>query len=150
MVWRFCVAQDWPTVAFTVLATDADDTMIERAKAGCYGRSSLKELPEGWVERAFIRRGDLFCVASAYRDGIEFALHDIRQVLPEGPFDLILCRNLVFTYFDEMLQRRIADRLRKRLCVGGFFVLGSHEALPADVGGFALVGANPGIYRREA
>jgi chemotaxis protein methyltransferase CheR len=150
MVWRFCVAQDWPTVSLTVLATDADDTMIERAKEGCYGRSSLKELPEGWVERAFIRRGALFCVAPLFREAIEFALQDIRQSMPEGPFDLILCRNLVFTYFDELLQRRIADRLRERLGVGGFLVLGSHEALPPDVGGFAQGGAKPGIYRREA
>jgi chemotaxis methyl-accepting protein methylase len=31
--------------------------------------------------------------------------------MPNGLFDLILCRNLVFTYFDEALQRRISGQL---------------------------------------
>jgi chemotaxis protein methyltransferase CheR len=70
--------------------------------------------------------------------------------MPNGLFDLILCRNLVFTYFDEALQRRILGQLRERLRPGGFLVLGSHEALPADAGGFVLVAPNLPVYRREA
>ena len=52
--WRLCVVQNWPTLQLAVIATDADKTMIERAKAACYSRSSLKDLPQEWVERAFI------------------------------------------------------------------------------------------------
>ena len=44
--WRLCIGQDWPTLQLAVIATDADKTMIERAKAACYSRSSLKELPQ--------------------------------------------------------------------------------------------------------
>jgi chemotaxis protein methyltransferase CheR len=69
--------------------------------------------------------------------------------MPDGPFDLILCRNLVFTYFDEALQRRISEQLRERLRPGGFLVLGVHEALPAGVGGFGLIAPNLPIYRQE-
>ena len=69
--------------------------------------------------------------------------------MPDGPFDLILCRNLVFTYFDEAPQRRISEKLRERLRPGGFLVLGGHEALPAGVGGFGLIAPNLPIYRRE-
>ena len=39
-------------------------------------------------------------------------LTDIRRSMHDGPFDLILCRNLVFTYFDEAMQRRVADQLQ--------------------------------------
>lgn len=123
--------------------------MIERAKTGCYGRSSFRELPQDWVERAFIRCGPLFCVAPEFRKGVEFALQDIRQSMPAGPFDLILCRNLVFTYFDDALQRSVANQLRERLHVGGFLVIGSHELVPTDLDGFTLVGPTPGVYRRE-
>jgi chemotaxis protein methyltransferase CheR len=147
--WRLCIAQDWPTLRLTVIATDADKTMIERAKAACYSRSSLKDLPQAWVERAFTRHGPLFCLAAEFREGVQLKLQDIRQSMPEGPFDLILCRNLVFTYFDEMLQRRIAEQLRERLPPGSFLVVGSHEALPADLGGFDLIAEKPGIYRRN-
>jgi chemotaxis protein methyltransferase CheR len=59
IVWRFAGAQDWPRLGLSVIATDADDILIERAKAACYTRSSLKDLPPQWVEQAFIRRGPL-------------------------------------------------------------------------------------------
>ena len=58
--------------------------------------------------------------------------------MPDGPFDLILCRNLVFTYFDEALQRRISKQLRERLRPGGFRP-GSPRSLPAGVGGFGFI-----------
>lgn len=32
---------------------------------------------------------------------------DIRLAEPEGAFDLILCRNLAFTYFEPGLQKEI-------------------------------------------
>jgi chemotaxis protein methyltransferase CheR len=70
--------------------------------------------------------------------------------MPGSPFDLILCRNLVFTYFDEALQRRISDQPRERLRPTGFLVLGGHETLPAEAGGLVLTAVKLGIYRREA
>jgi chemotaxis protein methyltransferase CheR len=150
MAWRFCVAQDWPGLGLSVIATDADETMIKRAEAACYTRSSLRELPQGWLDQAFIRSGDRFCVIPEFRESVEFALEDIRRSMPAGPFDLILCRNLVFTYFDETLQRQISDQLLERLRPTGFLVLGSHENLPASTGGVVRIGAKLGIYRWEA
>ncbi|MGE5570332.1 MAG: CheR family methyltransferase [Rhodospirillales bacterium] len=61
--------------------------------------------------------------------------------MPEGPFELILCRNLVFTYFAEDIQREIAGRLASCLAAGGFLVLGIHESAP----GFRRLA--PGIFR---
>lgn len=149
MAWRFCVAPGWPAVGFTVIASDAEATMIERAKAACYNPSSLKELPHEWRERGFIRRDAVFCLVPEFRLDIRFLQQDIRRSMPDGPFDLILCRNLVFTYFDETLQRRLTSQLYKRLLPGGCLVLGSHEALPAGTGGFGLLTPNLPIYRRE-
>jgi chemotaxis protein methyltransferase CheR len=147
--WRLCVVQNWPTLQLAVIATDADKTMIERAKAACYSRSSLKDLPQAWVERAFTRHGPLCCLAAKFREGVQLELQDIRHSMPECRFDLILCRNLVFTYFDEALQCRIAEQLRERLRPGSFLVVGSHEALAADLGGLDPITEKPGIYRRR-
>jgi chemotaxis protein methyltransferase CheR len=71
--------------------------MIERAKAACYARSSLKDLPPQWVEQAFTRRDPLFRLREEFREGVQFELRDIRRSMPDGPFDLTLCRNLAFT-----------------------------------------------------
>jgi chemotaxis protein methyltransferase CheR len=149
MIWRFCMAQDWPTLSFTVIATDADDIMIERAKAACYARSSLKDLPPHWVEQAFTRCGPLFCLKAEFREGVQFDVQDIRQSVPDGSFDLILGRNLAFTYFDEVLQRHISDQLRERLRRGGFLVLGMHETLPGEASGLKRISLNLPVYRRK-
>jgi chemotaxis methyl-accepting protein methylase len=103
-----------------VIATDADETMIERANAACYTASSLKDLPEESVGRAFTRSGPLFCLTPEFRKGVELVQQDIRREMPNGTFDLILCRNLVFSYFDEGLQRRISGQLRERLRPAAF------------------------------
>ena len=105
-----------------------------RARAACYPASSLKRLPRAWREAAFERRNDGYCLHAAYRHGVEFLRQDIRNEMPEGPFDLILCRNLVFTYFDEAAQRDALRRLLERLCPGGALVIGSHETLPHGSG----------------
>jgi hypothetical protein len=52
--------------------------------------------------------------------------------MPPGPFDLIFCRNLAFTYFAEDVQLRIAEGLRTRLVTGGLLVLASTSLLLAS------------------
>jgi chemotaxis protein methyltransferase CheR len=44
-----------------------------------------------------------------------------------------MCRNLVFTYFDESLQQQTLARMLTRLRDGGALVVGRRESLPADV-----------------
>lgn len=56
--------------------------------------------------------------------------------MPEGPFDLVLCRNLALTYFEPRLQMRVTRNLAARLRPGGYLVIGAHEALPAGLAGF--------------
>lgn len=59
---------------------------------------------------------------------LQWALpQDIRRELPDGRFDLILCRNLVFTYFAAAERGRITDTLLSRLRPGGYLVPGAHE-----------------------
>jgi len=67
--------------------------------------------------------------------------------MPKGPFQLVLCRNLAFTYFDDALQRRVLDGISARVPAGGFLVTGVHESLP-DGAAFARIAARLPIYVR--
>ena len=46
----------------------------------------------------------------------------IRPAMPEGPFSLVLCRDLISTCFDEAMQRRLTGQLHDQLWPGGYLV----------------------------
>lgn len=152
LMWRLSVQPAFPGIALQVTATDVDDTVLARARAACYRASSLKRLPAAWRAQAFTPADTGYCLHAAYRAGVEFLRQDIRETLPAGTHELILCRNLVFTYFDEPFQRAILDRLIGHLAPGGALVIGRQERLPADGHGLASwPGAERlGIYRLAA
>lgn len=129
-----------------IVATDADEHMLDRARRGCYRQSSLRELPVVW-RTAFQQSGDDLCLRAAYRVAVRFLQQDIRTEQPHGSFDLILCRNLAFTYYAVPVQATIARRLSEALVPGGFLVLGSHESLPQPSAG--LVQERPWLYRED-
>lgn len=135
LAWHFCAAPLFPEATLHVVATDMLEEMLARAHNACYPFSSLKRLPEAWRMRAFEHAAGNYCLRAKYRQGVEFVRQDIRAALPEGRFSLILCRNLVFTYFDESTQRQILERLLARLLPGGALVIGRREALPPGTEG---------------
>lgn len=132
ILWDRHVARRDPRVELHILATDADERVLERARLAEYPASSLRSAPAEWRTAVFTGSEGTFRLADTYRHGVEFRCQDIRAVMPDGPFDLILCRNLVFTYFDASLQRTIAGGLRARLRPGGEIVVGAHERLPPE------------------
>ena len=122
-----------------IIGSDADPIVLCRAEKGCFSSSSLKDVPARWREIAFARDGDRYCVRAEYREGLAFLFQDIRSEIPAGFFDLILCRNLVFTYFDIERQRETLDRIAAALRDGGYLVIGAHETLPDDGRGFTPI-----------
>ena len=149
-LWDLRLRRAFPNLTLRVIATDSDPVLLERARRGEYGASSLRDFPSSWREAAFERTDGRFRVRPALREHLELRCSDLRGPLPDGPFDLVLCRNLAFTYFDEALQRETAKKLAGALVDGGALVLGRRESLPADVGDFAPWLPQQGIHRRAA
>ena len=150
IIWRLAVEPRFPDVALEVLASDAEAHMLARAEAACYDAGSLRDLPAGWRDRATVFDGRRYCLRPAFREGVRFRLQDIRRARPAGPFDLVLCRNLVFTYFDLDLQIALLRRIAARLRPGGYLVVGAHERLPDDAAGLVPLDGSVPIYRKIA
>lgn len=113
-----------------IIATDSDRQLLERARRGLYRASSLKDMPDEMIKAAFEKTEDGYRMRTAFKEGITLREQDIRTQRPEESFHLILCRNLVFTYFEESLQRELLIETTKRMVPGGFLVIGIHETLP--------------------
>lgn len=147
ILWHTRFAHRFPRLKLRIVATDIDAHLIERARIGCYAASSLKALPAELLDAAFMRRDTQFCVRDEFR-GITFLQQDIREAMPDGNFDLILCRNAVLTYFAPTLRREIMERIAAHLRPGGALVVGIHESLPRQLAGLAPWPGTRAIYRK--
>jgi chemotaxis protein methyltransferase CheR len=130
-------------VEIHVIATDVDPVLLERARRACYPESSLRDLPAHLRARTF----EGGCLRSEYREPVGFLRHDVRDGAPGGTFDLTLCRNLVFTYFADELQREVGRHLSRSLRAGGALVVGAHEALPEGLADLEPWPGARGVYR---
>ncbi len=112
----------FPEARFQIIATDADQNQLERAKAAQYRASSFRELPPGWPH----------AIDPELAKCVTFLHQDLRREAPDGPFALVACRNLAFSYFDEPGQRRALATISERLAPGGVLVIGLREGLPSN------------------
>lgn len=120
--------------SFEILATDLDTNVLDRARAGVYPDEVVAPVPPDQLRR-FFRRGTganegRVRVTPALSEMITFQqLNFVEQPWPvQGPFDLILCRN-VMIYFNQDTQRRLVEGFAGLLREDGFLFIGHSETL---------------------
>lgn len=127
MAWRELFEERFGQVE--ILAVDMDRPSLERARKAVYDKRSLRELPAGWREKWFTSSGRRFRLSSGVIRMVRFEHgHLIDDPLP-GPFNLIMCRNLFFTYFTRDRRFQAALKLWGVLCPGGALMVGEKEGL---------------------
>jgi chemotaxis protein methyltransferase CheR len=141
--YSLVLAADAAGVDVRVLATDVDPVLLERARAARYPESSLRDLPAHIRADAF----DDGRLQPRFRARVELVRHDVRDGPPGGAFDLVLCRNLAFTYFADDLQREVGSHIARSMVAGGALAVGAHEALPEGLEGFEPWPAARSVYR---
>ncbi|GAC1319894.1 MAG: protein-glutamate O-methyltransferase CheR [Chloroflexota bacterium] len=139
-----------PRNGHSILATDVDQTILDRAKAGNgYLASDLRNLGTERLKRWMSAEADgRYAIGPALRPMIWFQRHDLlKDPYPRGPFDLVACRNVVI-YFTEEAKERIYRGFVGSLRPGGVLFVGGTEAImrPQTVG---LTVIGPGFYRKD-
>lgn len=150
ILWRLQLEQRFPDMELLILATDTDRNLLGRGRKACYPYSSLKDLPPAWLSAAFAETVDGYCLQNTFKQPALFVEHDVRAPVPATSLHLILCRNLVYTYYEQDLQQEITARLHAALRPGGILVLGSHETLPPGAAGFTPLSHGSWIYKKQA
>jgi len=139
-----------PGRSHSILATDIDQTILDRARAGTgYLATDLRNAGAERIRKWFVPTPDgKFSVGPAPRGAIRFQKHDLlRDAYPKGPFDLIACRNVVI-YFTEEAKERIYQGFVGSLRSGGVLFVGGTEAImkPQPLG---LTVLGPGFYKKD-
>jgi chemotaxis protein methyltransferase CheR len=134
ILWDLAVRPRFPDACLDLIATDLDEALLDRARRACYPAASLRELPPELAAQAFTEDNNgCRCLQRAHRQGVQFLQQDVRHEAPPGRFDLVLCRNLAFTYFAPALQKAVLERIAASLEPHGVLVIGSHEHLPGTM-----------------
>lgn len=139
-----------PGKAHSILATDLDQTILDRARAGAgYLPTDIRNVGPRRIQRWFAATPEgRYSVAPAARASIRFKKHDLLcDPYPCGPFDLIACRNVVI-YFTEQAKERIYQGFVGSLAAGGVLFVGGTEAIMRpQMHGLTVLG--PGFYRKN-
>lgn len=124
-----------PLSQVQILATDIDENIIARAKVGTYPERSLNEVPEDMKRKYFTKDGSFFHVADEIKKTVTFRKQNLLADQFGGPFDLIVCRN-VLIYFTEEAKDVLYHKFSEALEKDGIFFVGSTEQI-----------FNPGKYQ---
>lgn len=116
-----------------LVASDISQRVLQRAQEGLYRGRALRNLPphvEGrWLHRT--EKANVVAVSPVLRCAIDWRrinLVDPIAVTSLGQFDVVLCRN-VLIYFRDEVCIEVARRLTDALHPGGYLVVGVSESL---------------------
>jgi len=117
-----------------ILATDADAQCLDRARAGLYGRGSLREVPEDLRLAFFESRkgGRQFQIKSHLLAKTNWRRHRMQDPPPQGFFHALFMRNSLLTYYQGPARQATFERVLTRLLPGGYLIVGAHEKPPAS------------------
>ncbi|HEY9760666.1 MAG TPA: protein-glutamate O-methyltransferase CheR [Oculatellaceae cyanobacterium] len=119
-----------------IYATDIDAVSVEKAKAGVFNMSSMKEYSTNYIQAGgkyslsnyYTAMNEHAVFSKALRENIVFAQHNLVSDSSFNEFHVILCRN-VMIYFNNQLREKVLSLFHDSLCPFGILGLGSKESL---------------------
>ena len=133
-------------VNYSILATDIDKNILAKAREGIYSTSDVKTLDNKYLDKYFSKSDDKYIVDSKIKSKVTFKRHDLILDSYEKDFDLILCRNVIIYFKDEMKQKIIDDFIDS-LKVGGLLFVGATESINTYITR-GLEKVSPFIYKK--
>ncbi len=123
-----------------ILATDINQTFLERAAEGSYGEWSFRATPESFKEQYFTqRKNGRYQVTPEIKKMVQFEWMNLAELelLSEPAYscmDIIFCRN-VLIYFSVDHAKQIISRLNNCLITDGHLFVSPNELpVTSDVG----------------
>ncbi|GIX47032.1 MAG: chemotaxis protein methyltransferase [Candidatus Tectimicrobiota bacterium] len=131
-----------------ILATDIATAVLQRARQGRYDAQALQAVPAPLRHKYFTAVAPgVYRVQARLRALVRFARLNLLDPWPmRGPFDVILCRN-VMIYFDRETRANLVQRFVRLLSPGGYLFTGHAESLVNLAPGLRYV--QPAVYQKR-
>ena len=138
-----------PTARVEIQGTDLDRRMVDRARAGHFSVEDARTAPPGQLQRWFAAADEGGWQAKPELMRMtRFEVGDLlRMPIQRAKYDLIMCRNTVI-YFTEEVRDALHARLVDALAPGGYLVVGTSERV-ANSSELGLESPFHFIYRKS-
>src|SRR5712692_9456385 len=110
-----------------LFATDLNDAVLDKARAGSYAKNFVNDLSPERLRRFFVQENGDYRVAKFLREMVVVARQNLLTDPPFSQMDLVSCRNLLI-YLEQDSQQKILATLHYALKPGGFLFLGESES----------------------
>lgn len=117
-----------PLANISILATDIDRNILQKAKLGIYNERAIQEVPHEILERYFTRDGSIYKVKDSIKKTVHFKQHNLLTDPFDRNFDLIVCRN-VMIYFTEEAKDLLYRKFNYSLKMEGILFVGGTEQI---------------------
>jgi chemotaxis methyl-accepting protein methylase len=114
----------------SLLGIDCRPAAVNFARTGVFADAALAAVNEHLRDRYVEPTPGGGRMAQAIRQHTDWRVLDATRECPPGPWDLVLCRNLVI-YLQTSAAAAMFERLTRQLVPGGFLVVGNAERPPA-------------------
>jgi chemotaxis protein methyltransferase CheR len=137
---------DW-----SVLGSDINSQVIDKARAGHYGLARTEGIPRDLLRKYCLKgKGSqvgTLLIDKVLRERTEFRQINLNQPLPHlESLDVVFLRN-VMIYFSPETKAQVVRRIASAIKPGGYLFIGHSESLNGISSDLALV--KPSIYRRS-
>ncbi|MDK2824096.1 MAG: chemotaxis protein methyltransferase CheR [Clostridia bacterium] len=131
--------EHFPEGNHSILATDFDTRVLNKATRGIYSQKEASGIPEPYLKKYFIFKNNIYRVDSSLTKLITFKKHNLLKDTFESNFDLILCRNVVIYFTDETKNQLYRKFFNSLISKGVLFTGSTEQIIQAREIGFKSV-----------
>ena len=140
-----------------IYATDFNQRVLKLAKDGVFDIKDFEQSSNNYKKSGgtrefkdyFIKQGKYFKVKNYLKEHILFFNHNLATDGVMNEFQLIICKNVII-YFDDNLKQRVITLFDDSLVDNGFLIFGNSEYLPEYFSNkFKLYRKNSKVYHKK-
>lgn len=122
------MAEYFPQLHPTIVATDIDENVLQQAKDGTYKQNDFASTPPVLLQKYFTATARGYQIKDAIKRMVTFQRQNLLTAHFDTGFDFIACRNVVI-YFTEEAKDMLYQKFAASLKTGGILFTGSTEHL---------------------
>lgn len=111
-----------------IIASDLSLKSLIVGEAGCYAESRVSGVPDEFLAKYFVQKGDGYQISDELKQMVRFDYHNLKHDSGLRNLDVVFCRNALI-YFDDAAKNAVVNRFWDALAPKSYLFIGHSESL---------------------